>query len=173
MEILTSYPLLERVVNRLELCAKFYQKGHVKSKSIIKLPFDFKLTRPLDSIVGSNRFFISVKKSGFKITNETKDIELSFPEFDTTTSEHQLPFELKWSSEFKKNELIGRDFEVLLVPKKSAVLNIKSKIQIKTIDVVFNTRKYGESKWKNNFINFMSHIIFNVLYLFKLRFTKN
>ena len=50
---------------------------------------------------------------------------------------------------------------------------LKNKIQIESINVVFNTRKFGQSKWKNNFINFMSHIIFNVLYLFKLRFTKN
>ena len=50
---------------------------------------------------------------------------------------------------------------------------LKNKIEVKTIDVVFNTRKFGQSKWKNNFINFISHIIFNVLYLFKLRFTKN
>tara|TARA_Y100000768_G_scaffold388875_1_gene388157 strand:+ start:4050 stop:4766 length:717 start_codon:yes stop_codon:yes gene_type:complete len=50
---------------------------------------------------------------------------------------------------------------------------LRNKIEIKTIDVIFNTRKYGQSKWKNNFINFFSHIIFNVLYLFKLRFTKN
>jgi len=50
---------------------------------------------------------------------------------------------------------------------------LKNKIEVKTIDVIFNTRKYGQSKWKNNFVNFFSHIIFNVLYLFKLRFTKN
>ena len=50
---------------------------------------------------------------------------------------------------------------------------LKNKIEIETTDVIFNTRKYGQSKWKNNFINFFSHIIFNVLYLFKLRFTKN
>ena len=49
---------------------------------------------------------------------------------------------------------------------------LKNKIQIETIEVVFNTRKYGHSKWKNNFINFISHILFNILYLFKLRFSK-
>jgi len=133
IEILKSYPLLERVVIRLELCTQFYQKGRVKSLPIVKLPFDFKLTRPLDSIVGSNRFFISVKKSGFKITNETEDSDLSFPEFDTTMSEHQLPFELKWSSEFQKDELIGSDFQILLVPKKSAILNLKSKIHVEPV----------------------------------------
>ena len=50
---------------------------------------------------------------------------------------------------------------------------LKNKIEVQTIDVVFNTRKFGQSKWKNNFTNFISHIFFNVLYLFKLRFTKN
>ena len=50
---------------------------------------------------------------------------------------------------------------------------LKNQIQIKSINVVFNTRKYGQSKWKNNFVNFISHIFFNILYLFKLRFTKD
>ena len=49
---------------------------------------------------------------------------------------------------------------------------LKNKIQIETIEVVFNTRKYGHSKWKNNFFSFISHILFNLLYLFKLRFSK-
>ena len=49
---------------------------------------------------------------------------------------------------------------------------LKNRIEIETIEVVFNTRKYGHSKWKNNFLNFISHILFNFLYLFKLRFFK-
>ena len=133
IEILKSYPLLERVVNRLGLCVQFFEKGHIKSKPIVKLPFDFKLTRSLDGIAGSNRFFIFVDELGFKITNEQMDIELSFPEFDTTKSEFQLPFELKLSPEINKNQLMGRNFEILLVPKRSAVLNIKSRIQITSI----------------------------------------
>jgi len=49
---------------------------------------------------------------------------------------------------------------------------LKNRIEIETIEVVFNKRKYGHSKWKNNFLNFVSHILFNFLYLFKLRFFK-
>ena len=49
---------------------------------------------------------------------------------------------------------------------------LKRKIKIETIDVVFKTRIYGHSKWKNNVFNFLNHIICNLLYLFKLRFTK-
>jgi len=47
-----------------------------------------------------------------------------------------------------------------------------NKIEIKTIDVLFNTRKYGDSKWKNNFKNFISQIFLNIIYLFELRFSK-
>ena len=52
-------------------------------------------------------------------------------------------------------------------------MSLKHDVEIKNINVVFNTRKFGHSKWKNNFKSFIAHIIFNVLYLFKLRFTKN
>ena len=133
IEILTSYPLLERVVNRLKLSAQFFEKGNMKSKSLVRLPFDFELTQSLDSITTPIQFYISVEELGFKVTYENKNIEFSFPEFDTTKSQHQLPFELKWSSKFQKHELVGRDFEVLLVPKKSAILNIKSRIKIEPV----------------------------------------
>ena len=49
-------------------------------------------------------------------------------------------------------------------------LCLKNQIQIKEIDVIFKNRIYGESKWKNNFLIFIKHIFFNLLYLFKLRF---
>ena len=133
IEILTSYPLLNRVVNRLELCAQFFEKGRVKSIPMVKLPFDFELTCSLDSIVGSNQFFISVNELGLKITDENRGLEFNFPEFDTTKSEHQLPFELKWSPEFKKHELLGHNFEVVLVPTKWAILDLKSRIKIEPI----------------------------------------
>jgi capsular exopolysaccharide synthesis family protein len=133
IEILTSYPLLSRVVDQLGLCAQFYEKGRVKSKPMIKLPFDFELTQSLDSIIDPKQFFISVEESGFMITDENRGLEFSFPEFDSTKSEHKLPFQLKWSSEFSKNQLMGRTFEVLLVPEKWAVLNLKSKIKIEPI----------------------------------------
>ena len=88
IEILTSYPLLERVVNRLGLCAQFSEKGRVKSQPLVKLPFDFELTCSLDSIVDPNQFSISVEASGFEIIDKKKGYEFSFPEFDTTKSEH-------------------------------------------------------------------------------------
>ncbi len=49
---------------------------------------------------------------------------------------------------------------------------IKRKVKIKTINVVFKKRKYGQSKWKNNIISFFNHIFFNILFLFKLRISE-
>ena len=133
IEILTSYPILDRVVIQLGLCAQFFEKGRVKSKSLVKLPFNFQLTRSIDSIIEPNHFVISVEETGFKITDKNEGLEFSFSKFDTTKSEHDLPFELIWSSEFQKDDLIGRDFEVMVVPKKWVILDLKSKIKIEPI----------------------------------------
>ncbi|MDC0903052.1 glycosyltransferase family 2 protein [Pelagibacteraceae bacterium] len=63
------------------------------------------------------------------------------------------------------------------IPYKWTVLDtyvnyicLKNKIKIETINVIFKKRIHGKSKWKNNLLIFLKHIVFNVLYLFKLRF---
>ena len=133
IQILTSYPILSRVVDQLNLCTQFYEKGNVRLVPLVELPFEFKNSLSKESIIEQNQFNISVEESGFKITNENKDIDLSFSGFDTTKSDHQLPFELKWSSEFTKNQLLGRNFEIRFVPKKRVVQYLKSKIRIEPI----------------------------------------
>ena len=50
---------------------------------------------------------------------------------------------------------------------------LKNNIEIVEMGVVFNNRIYGESKWQNNFSNFIKHIFFNLVYLVQLRFQKN
>ena len=78
-------------------------------------------------------------------------------------------------------KIFSRDILKLFneIPKKWTVLDtyavyvcLVNKIQIEQINVNFKTRIYGESKWKNNFITFIKHLIFNFIYLFKLKFKK-
>ena len=133
IQILTSYPILSGVVDQLGLCAQFYEKGHVRYIPLVELPFEFKSSYSKESIIEQNQFGITAEESGFKITNEGTGLELSFSGFDTTKSDHQLPFELKWSSEFTKHQLIGRNFEIRFVPKKYVVQSLKSKIRIEPI----------------------------------------
>lgn len=133
IEILTSYPILSRVVDQLDLCTQFYEKGNVKLIPLEELPFEFQNSRSFESVIEHSQFSISVEESGFKIIDENKDLEFNFSEFDTTKSDHKLPFELKWSSEFTKNQLIGRNFEIRFVPKNYIIQNLKSKIKIESI----------------------------------------
>ena len=49
---------------------------------------------------------------------------------------------------------------------------LTNKLEIVEMNVIFKSRLNGTSKWKNNFYTFFKHIIFNTLYLFKLRFFK-
>ena len=46
-----------------------------------------------------------------------------------------------------------------------------NRIKIIEMDVIFKTRVYGQSKWKNNFGSFIKHLFFNIVYLIKLRFS--
>ena len=133
MEILISYPILDKVVDQLGLCAQFSEIGHVKSHSIVNLPFDFELSRSPAGVIEPNQFLITLEKSGFIITDKLNELELSFPEFDTRKSEHQLPFELKLSSSSQKQDLMGRDFKVILISKKQAIFNLKRSIKIQPI----------------------------------------
>ena len=49
---------------------------------------------------------------------------------------------------------------------------LENKFEVETIKVIFKNRLYGESKWKNRFSTFVSHIFFNFIYLFQLKFLK-
>jgi glycosyltransferase involved in cell wall biosynthesis len=63
------------------------------------------------------------------------------------------------------------------MPKKWTTLDtytyftcLKKNVEIIELEVIFKKRIYGESKWKNNIKNFVSHLIFNLIYLIKLKF---
>lgn len=76
-------------------------------------------------------------------------------------------------------KILSRDVTQYLtnMPKKWTTLDtytyytcLKKNVEIFEMEVIFKNRIYGESKWKNNIKNFISHIIFNLLYLIKLKF---
>lgn len=76
-------------------------------------------------------------------------------------------------------KIFSRDVTQYLtnMPKKWTTLDtytyytcLKKNVEIFEMEVIFKNRIYGESKWKNNIKNFISHIIFNLLYLIKLKF---
>ena len=52
-------------------------------------------------------------------------------------------------------------------------ISLENNIDIVEMDVIFRNRVHGESKWQNNFSNFIKHIFFNIMYLVQLRFQKN
>ena len=76
-------------------------------------------------------------------------------------------------------KIFSRDVTEYLtnMPKKWTTLDtytyytcLKKNVEIFDMEVIFKNRIYGESKWKNDIKNFISHIIFNLLYLIKLKF---
>ena len=47
-------------------------------------------------------------------------------------------------------------------------ISLENNIDIVEMDVIFKNRVHGESKWQNNFSNFIKHIFFNIMYLVQL-----
>ena len=48
-------------------------------------------------------------------------------------------------------------------------ISTKNNFEIIELDVVFKSRLYGQSKWKNNFRKFLKHLYNNFFYLIKLK----
>ena len=50
--------------------------------------------------------------------------------------------------------------------------SLRNNFEIEELDVIFKSRIHGVSKWKNNFLTFITHILMNFLYLFQLKLFK-
>tara|TARA_A100001011_G_C14163421_1_gene779270 strand:- start:13 stop:765 length:753 start_codon:yes stop_codon:yes gene_type:complete len=64
-------------------------------------------------------------------------------------------------------------FKYTVIDTYAYYLAIKNNYDIIKLDVVFFDRKYGTSKWKNNFKTFIVTLFMNFLFLFKLKFSRN
>ena len=133
IEILTSYVILEQVVNQLSLTTKMYEEGTIQTKQLADLPFEFRQIIKSDSIKKSRAFEIYVNDTGFEIFNGITDAKITVSGYDTNSVEHNLPFNIRIDDSSKLEELIDRKFLVSFTPTKKAVLSLKSKIQVEAI----------------------------------------
>ncbi len=96
MEILTSYRILEQVVEDLNLTSDFYEiRRSIKTKQIDGLPFKYEQTIDTDSIGGSQSFIIQVESENFNVLNELTEEETIIPKHDSYLADHNLPFQIR------------------------------------------------------------------------------
>lgn len=133
IEILTSYRIIEEVVDSLNLNTSFYEDGQILTSKLAKLPFQFKQLIKSGSIQNRNEFKIIVTAKNFEILNTKTQEVLVFPGHNSYNKAHQLPFEILLSNDKDLNNLIDKTYIVKFEPLKQTVLSVKSKVQVATI----------------------------------------
>ncbi|WP_179022256.1 GumC family protein [Winogradskyella forsetii] len=130
IEILKSYRIIENVVDRLDLTMRFYEEGNVLTTEINHLPFNIIKTISNDSIYNGSAYRINVKPEAFEVTSSASGKTLVFPQFDTTKSNHNLPFELSLDNRRSIGEIGGKTYIVRFSSVQSVTNALKGRVNI-------------------------------------------
>ncbi|SDH02706.1 GumC family protein [Winogradskyella thalassocola] len=130
IEILKSYRIIENVVDRLDLTMRFFEEGSVLTTEIHHLPFNILKTISNDSIFIGTSYKIEVKSQGFEVIPASTGKAIVFPNFDSTKTVHNLPFELSWSSSSVNKAFIGKTYIVKFAPIASVTGGLKGGVSI-------------------------------------------
>lgn len=155
IEILKSYRIIENVVDRLDLTMRFYEDGNVLTTEINQLPFNITKTISNDSIYSNSSYLIEVKSKAFEVTPSSTDKVLIFFGFDSTKSNHNLPFELSLKNTYKLNQIIGKKYVVQLSPIQAITRGVKQRVAVKVLGEnsdLLELNYNSQSKSKNEHI---------------------
>ncbi|WP_353779872.1 polysaccharide biosynthesis tyrosine autokinase [Winogradskyella sp. 3972H.M.0a.05] len=162
IEILKSYLILERVVQKLNLNANIFEEGRIRTSRVKEPPFQFEQLIKSDNINRALNFEVEVNKTGFEILDVKNDKTFSVPNHNTYLLDHNLPFEIRISGEDQLSRVLGKKFLIKLNTVKSEVLKLKSSIKIEAIgeqsDLLQLTLKGQSKKRTEQIINTLINI---------------
>tara|TARA_R110002049_G_C9172848_1_gene562168 strand:+ start:5497 stop:7833 length:2337 start_codon:yes stop_codon:yes gene_type:complete len=130
IEILKSYRIIENVVDRLNLTMRYYEEGNVLTTEISQLPFNILKTVGNDSIFTSSSYKIVVKPKAFEVTPSSTGQTLLFQNFETTKSNHNLPFELSLDTLKDINNFVGKTYIVGLSSVPAVTASLKNRVEV-------------------------------------------
>lgn len=130
IEILKSYRIIEQVVKRLDLNLSYFQEGNVLTTEIDRLPFQILKKVSDSSRHDSGSYKILVTPKGYEVTRGNSQQRIVFPDFDTTKTPHQLPFELSYPERSRRTEITGTTYIVNLASIAGVTQGLKGGIAI-------------------------------------------
>lgn len=152
IEILRSYRIIERVVDRLDLTVEFLEEGSVRTSVIDRLPFTFEKKIDNFSISSRKTYKIEIKPNGFEISENDNENGILFGNYNTYEESHRLPFEVKHSNLSNIKSDFGKSYLIKFIPMNQATLSLKSRIGVgmvgKGSDLI-SISYSGESKQKS------------------------
>ena len=132
IELLSSYPILNKVIEKLNLSTSFYAVGDIMTSRLVEFPFDFEQLILSDDIEEDLVFEIYFNDNGIEINDIGKDTTYLFNTYNTYTISHNLPFNISWdkSSALSSSE---ESYELIFSNTKSTVNRLKKQLSLSMI----------------------------------------
>lgn len=138
IEILSSYRLMKRVVQKMNLTRRFARVERFKTVEIENLPFDFEQKIHPDNIGHDMLFEVRINPGGLVVkdflNNETP--EQAFKNFSTRSRTHSLPFEIEIPASERKKLLEKSEkhsFQIAFSSVHTAALSLQNQITVKRV----------------------------------------
>lgn len=132
IEILTSYLIMDRVVEKLKLNTSFYEVGTIRTNQIFQLPFEYQQLVHPDSIEIPEYYEINISNKNLEITNADTEKTLKFPSFSTYDVKHDLPFNIDFNKK-DPDRRIENTYLVTFTTVKHKVQKLKTQIGVEAI----------------------------------------
>jgi len=129
IELLSSYTILSKVVQKKNLNANFYTVGGIMTTRVAHLPFDFEQLISNDSIEKELAYEIYFNNEGIEINDINNDTIHLFNTYSTYTIPHSLPFNIRLD---KTSSLIGynNNYKVIFSTTKNTVSRLKRSLSL-------------------------------------------
>ena len=132
IELLSSYTILSKVIEKENLNTNFYGVGNIISTRIINMPFGFEQLISNDSIKEKLVFEIYFNNEGIEVNDINKDTTYLFNTYTTYTISHDLPFNIRWdkTSALSSNE---ESYRVIFSTTKKTISQFKKQISLSMV----------------------------------------
>jgi uncharacterized protein involved in exopolysaccharide biosynthesis len=132
IELLSSYTILSKVIQKENLNTNFYGVGTITERRLAHFPFQFEQLLSNDSIQVELVFEIYFNNEGIEIIDINTDTTYLFNTYTTHTISHDLPFNIRW---YKKNALSSDEeyYKVIFSSTKNTVSNLKKDLKLSIV----------------------------------------
>lgn len=158
IEILQSTPIINKVIEKLNMTYKFFGNGEVKSDHITSFPFDFNLLVEPESITEHN-YNINFTVNGIEITlvKDRIEKEYKFDGFNTNLTSHDLPFQISNYNKDLDNFLDYESYSLIFYDKSDIIYEIQNNLTISKIgqksDIISLRYRYKNRYLVVDFLN--------------------
>ena len=132
IELLSSYTILKKVVEKQNLNTNFYAVGSIMTTRVSHFPFQFEKVMSNYSIQEKLVFDIYFNDDGIVIIDINKDTTYLFNSYTTHTISHDLPFNIRWdkTTALSSNE---ESYKVVFSTTKNTVSQLKKQISLSKV----------------------------------------